>query len=274
MCIETTATAAPGAFGVIRKEPDEVVFVNERSFRLTFSMPHDLTIHPGQFLTLKPCSPGVPLLPRPFSVHRWNPLNRRLSLLIERRGPATHELARRAGGAFQLLGPLGKGFDTTGRGLHILLGGGIGAAPLFFLAETLQKTGEEVLVLAGYRSDRDTCSGEHIVPPGVTFKYAVESGSGFRGNVIDLLSEQIRGLRATCPIHLYACGPVPMLKALSHFYSTALCGLAVSLQVSLEGVMGCGVGACQGCACDTTAGKRLLCTCGPVFPAEKVVWAQ
>lgn len=274
MCIETTAVAAPGAFGLIRKEPDETVFVNERWFRLTFSMPQDLTIHPGQFLTLKPCSPGVSLLPRPFSVHRWNPSDRRLSLLIERRGPATNELARRAGGSFQLLVPLGKGFDTTGSGLHILLGGGIGTAPLFFLAETLQKRGEEVLVLAGYRSDRDACGAEDVVPPGVTFKCAVENGTGFRGNVIDLLNEQTRGFISGRPVHLYACGPVPMLKTLARFYSTVLRGLAASLQVSLEGMMGCGVGACQGCACDTTAGRRLLCTCGPVFPAEKVVWAQ
>lgn len=263
------ALAAPPA-ALYRLVPDAVEQLTPRWFRLTFTLPDPLSIDPGQFVTIKCESPAGPLLPRPISIHRWDPRSRQLGLLIEERGPATRGFARAAGSLFQLMVPLGHGFTLARGGLHLLIGGGIGAAPLYHLASRLLQAGERPVMLAGFREDGEVCRDLDIAPTGTAVFKAVDRGKlGFQGTVVDMLKalwdELVPSKR---PVHAYACGPYGMLRALAE-----ICRANGSdLQVAMEGLMGCGVGACQSCACQTAGGPELLCRCGPVFPSEKVVW--
>jgi dihydroorotate dehydrogenase electron transfer subunit len=168
--------------------------------------------------------------------------------------------------------PLGNGFDTDppgGMTRATLVGGGLGAAPLLSLAEALAAKGSPpVRAVLGFgrepfltREFEDLCD-ETLV--------ATEDGSaGFRGDVVSLLKETpFMGGE-----HMFACGPAPMLRALSRFAG----GQGTPLQASLEERMGCGYGACLGCVCNTAGGetavtRRRVCRDGPVFDGREVVW--
>jgi dihydroorotate dehydrogenase electron transfer subunit len=284
-----------------RITPESVEQLNSRFYRMNFILPEQLSINPGQFVTIK--SEKVPvLLPRPFCVHRWEPETRRLSLLIEARGTATDtfrepDIARHP---FQILIPLGHGFKVKPAKYHFLVGGGCGVAPLHFLADELMRGGGDgahrVFLAAGFRESADALAPETLAPQGAAITINVACNPF---TAVDLFREQLdsvlsgRGQRecsaatiskgcgdaatamvaadnAANEIQVYGCGPHPMLKRLA-----ALCAeKGLPLQVSLERIMGCGMGACQGCSCGTKKGPVLLCSEGPVLDATVVNWDE
>ena len=151
-------------------------------------------------------------------------------------------------------------FDTA-----ILVSGGIGTAPMLFLEKILAAKGKKIINLIGGRSKED------LLAPGLSnCRFATDDGSeGFRGNVVELLGSGLPALRKEGTCKVFACGPNPMLKALARLCQAN----RTACDVSLESVMGCGIGICYGCSVEVKSpdgGLRtiLLCQEGPVIDAE------
>jgi dihydroorotate dehydrogenase electron transfer subunit len=226
------------------------------------------TPHPGQFYMLAASErwggveDGRPYLPRAFSHARAKPGpdGVELSFLLEEVGPGTTRLAQLASGeGLGLVGPLGIGFRPAVAGTRpLLVGGGIGAAPLLCLHDEL---GDETPVLLGFRSFEHVRAAE-LFRGGVDV--ATDDGSsGRQGLVTDLLRE---GLDADGMLTVFACGPPRMLEAVR-----AICAeRGVHAQLALESGMACGFGACFGCVVPTRDGYLRLCVDGPVLDADRL----
>jgi NAD(P)H-flavin reductase len=189
--------------------------------------------------------------------------------MLEDVGPGTQRLAElRPGDGLWLLGPLGQGFARPRDGRQaILVGGGVGAAPLAIWSDEL---GPDALVLLGFR-DAAHADGAALIPGA---RVATDDGSaGHQGLVTDLLRAELGGFALPSPAagstsgrryEVYACGPPPMLEAVR-----ALCAeLGVPAQLALESGMACGYGACFGCVVATKDGYVRLCVDGPVLDAD------
>jgi NAD(P)H-flavin reductase len=228
---------------------------------------------PGQFYMLAAAerwgggADERPFLPRAFSVLRRHE-DGTLDFLLEDVGPGTRRLAElRKGDGLWVLGPLGSGFAPPRDGRRpILVGGGVGAAPLAIWRDHL---GESALVLLGFR-DATRAEGALLIPGA---RVATDDGSvGHRGLVTELLraelatAPQARGSASGRRSEVYACGPPPMLEAVR-----ALCAeLDVPAQLALESGMACGFGACFGCVVPTKTGYVRLCVDGPVLDADSL----
>jgi dihydroorotate dehydrogenase electron transfer subunit len=208
-----------------------------------------------------------PYLPRAFSVCRVR--GHRLDFLIDDIGPGTARLARLAPGEdLWVSGPLGIGFSPPerlaprgGRAPALLVGGGIGTAPLVVLAEALESAGVAVKTLLGFRS-RQYAETARLFPG--TVALATDDGSaGHPGVVTELLETE---LGATPDQVVYACGPPPMLEAVRSICTAR----SVPAQLALEEAMACGFGACNGCVVKTVEGYRRLCVDGPVLLASEL----
>lgn len=209
---------------------------------------------PGQFLHIR-INDGIdPLLRRPFSIHRI--VDDGVEILFRVVGKGTRLLSKkRVGERLNLLGPLGNGFRIREDKGVVLVAGGIGIAPLFFLAEKLTKSKHPLTLLIGAKTKGEILCEDELRGLGVDVRIATEDGSyGNRGLVTDLL-------HTLHPTHIYACGPVSMLKKVTEFAKWN----GISCQVSLETRMGCGVGACLGCAVKIGSSYKYVCRDGPVF---------
>lgn len=234
---------------------------------------------PGQFVNIKVTDDLEPLLRRPFSIHQ---IYRQtgIKILYEAIGRGSEALTqRKSGECLDVIGPLGNGFDYGGRrtaddGRRILVAGGMGTAPLVFLAEKLAKT--KNLVLLGARTKDDILCEKEFKELGCEVKIATDDGSrGFKGYVSELLKDELSAKRYPCLSGrqalnaLYACGPTPMLKEISRISQE----YEIPTQISLEAHMACGIGACMGCVIKTKEDEyKRVCKDGPVFEASRVIW--
>jgi dihydroorotate dehydrogenase electron transfer subunit len=220
--------------------------------------PHGPAPDPGQFAMLAAAerwgggADARPFLPRAFSVARRHD-DGTLDFLLEDVGPGTNRLAELADGDdVWLLGPLGRGFAPPRAGRRpVLVGGGVGIAPLAILQDAL---GPSALTLLGFR-DADHAEGAALLNDP---RVATDDGSvGHHGFVTELLVPELDDAQ------VYACGPPPMLEAVR-----ALCTEHdVPAQLALESGMACGFGACFGCVVPTNHGYVRLCVDGPVLDA-------
>lgn len=216
---------------------------------------------PGQFYMLAAelgwgGADGRPYLPRAFSYARAN--DAALAFLLEAIGPGTQRLARlEQGDGVWVTGPLGIGFSQPERGRAILVGGGIGAAPLLCWRDSV---GADTTTLLGFRSAQH--AEAHVYFPGAAL--ATDDGSiGHHGFVTELLREELdRDPEAT----IYACGPPPMLEAVRALAAER----EVPAQLAMESGMACGFGACMGCVVQTRSGYVRLCVDGPVVDAAEL----
>ena len=222
---------------------------------------------PGQFVALYPKDKST-LLPRPISICEVMPQEERLRIVYRVAGAGTTEFAAlQAGDEVDMLGVLGNGFPTEAAELEktaFLIGGGIGVPPILELAKRLSCRKQ---IIVGYR-DANCFLKEDFEKYGEVF-IATENGSvGTRGNVTDAIRE--KGLKADI---IYACGPMPMLRAVKALAEEE----NIPAYISLEERMACGVGACLGCVCKTRdvdahshVHNARICTDGPVFEAREV----
>jgi dihydroorotate dehydrogenase electron transfer subunit len=220
---------------------------------------------PGQFYMLTAAdrwgggADERPYLPRAFSYARARSANGgvRLEFLLEDVGPGTERLAElEPGEGLALLGPLGVGFRPPEPDARpLLVGGGIGTAPLLCLSEAL----DAPRVLLGFRS-ADHAEAATLFPDPVVATY--DGSAGRRALVTELLAEELDAGPAT----VFACGPPPMLEAVR-----AMCSeRGVPAQLALESGMACGFGACFGCVVPTREGYIRLCLDGPVLDADRL----
>ncbi len=222
---------------------------------------------PGQFYMLAAAASWGggegerPYLPRAFSHCRVvsEASGPRLGFMLDAVGPGTERLTDlRPGEDLWLVGPLGLGFRAPARGRALLVGGGIGAAPILALADEL---GPTATVLLGFRSVAHAgVSSLFIAEP----RLATDDGSaGRHALVTDLLHDELDHDPAAT---VFACGPPPMLEAVR-----ALCATrGVEAQLALESGMACGYGACFGCVVPTRSGFVRLCLDGPVLDAAEL----
>ena len=222
----------------------------------------DCDIKPGQFVNI--AVPGK-YLRRPISIHGYSASARRLKLLYDVVGEGTEILSlMKSGEKLNILGALGNGFNMPHTPQKVfLLGGGIGCAPLFYLAETLKSQGSEPIVIFGFNTARDIYDVRSLYERYSdieTHIATVDGSKGVRGFVTDVIRE--KNLTAD---YFYACGPMPMLRALC-------LNLDIPGEVSLESRMGCGFGACMCCSLETKDGARRICKEGPVFKKEQLIW--
>jgi len=209
-----------------------------------------------------------PYLPRAFSFARVRPLpggqGADLSFLLEEVGPGTRRLGELApGDPLALLGPLGFGFAPPEEGRRALLvGGGIGAAPILCWDDELRGAGVEAPVLLGFRTAGHAAAADLFA--GAPEVCTDDGSVGRRA----LVTEPLRAELAADPAAtVYACGPEPMLEAVR-----SLCAeLDVPAQLALEAGMACGYGACFGCVVPTVDGYARVCVDGPVFAADRLV---
>jgi dihydroorotate dehydrogenase electron transfer subunit len=215
---------------------------------------------PGQFVMVK-CGEDTSL-PRPISIHRTNG-NGELALMVNVVGKGTDWLAKRkAGDKISLFGPLGNGFTLNEQHRNLLLvAGGIGIAPLAFLAEHALKKKHGVTILIGAPTVSRLCPTE-LLPAGCDIINVTQDGStGKRGLVTDFIAPN-----AAIADGVFTCGPMPMLRAINKLE------LKQPVQASLEVRMACGRGICYGCGIPTQHGQKKVCEDGPVFDLNDIAW--
>jgi len=220
---------------------------------------------PGQFVHIRVKDGYDPLLRRPFSIHKSQ--EGKIEILYKVVGRGTEFLSgEKIGGRIDILGPLGQGFKEKADFKRVILvAGGIGVAPLYFLTERL--VGNDILVLLGAESEKKVLCLEDFRNLNINLEIATEDGSqGYNGLVSDLF---LSVLRERPQVDLVcACGPTPMLKKVAQLSLR----YKVPCQVSLEQRMGCGIGACRGCTIKGQNGYLRVCCDGPVFDAHQILW--
>ena len=226
-----------------------------------------LTEHaaPGQFVNVR-CGEGcLPLLRRPFSISRVE--GDVLELMFNVVGQGTRMLAsRKSGDLVDVLGPLGVPFGVNGSyETALLVGGGLGAAPLPFLTDRLVHGRKRVITFLGARTEKQLA--EQFL---VDVHVSTDDGSrGFHGTVVDNLKNYLLVTKPEKP-KIFGCGPTRMLKALAEFADT----VGIECELSLEGDMACGMGICQGCPVERTDGEKkysLVCVEGPTFNSHDII---
>jgi dihydroorotate dehydrogenase electron transfer subunit len=244
---------------------------SDENFRLTLDCPLIAeSAKPGQFVMIRTSFGKDPLLRRPFSVHQTSK-DGTIQIYFKVVGRGTHILAHvKTGEELSVFGPLGKGFRLNTHAPAILVGGGLGIAPMLFLAKEnsrLKKSSSEDLIVLGAREKSE------LAPLLDDFRQfnrkiltATDDGSlGHHGFVTGLL--QSIDLPQGCIV--YACGPEPMMAGVNKICRDQ----GIPCQVSVESVMACGMGACLGCSRPAKSGTYThVCLQGPVYDAEELIW--
>ncbi len=224
----------------------------------------------GQFVMAR-CGKDT-ILPRPLGIHSAE--DGQIAILFNVVGKGTAWLAqKKKGDTLDVFGPLGNGYDLKESSSNILLvAGGMGIAPLRFLAETAAGAGKTVTILNGARNidclvpvtTPQKLYDKGVKPETIQCVNATEDGSeGFKGLATQLIPHYLKNID-----QIFACGPTAMYKTMAQM--EALKGRPV--QVSLEIMMGCGTGVCYGCTIRTRDGLKQVCKDGPVFDLDKVLF--
>ena len=254
--------------------------VGEKRFRMRLRCPGIASrAKPGQFVMVRAWETrapkdGSPFLRRPLGIHAVSGKGE-IALLYQVLGPATELFSRkRKGDILEIIGPLGNGFDFSAvTRVPVIVCGGMGAAPLGFLAQRLcAKTGagkSRPLVLVGAKTRAHLIGEQEFRKAGCEVLIATDDGTkGYYGYVTELLRKLLAERKDLLKSVFFACGPRPMLKELSGLAQE----YALPAQVSLEEHMACGIGACLGCAIDTVSGYQRVCHEGPVFRSSEIIW--
>ena len=213
---------------------------------------------PGQFVNIE--LDGF-YLRRPISICDYD--DRTITLIYKVVGSGTEVMSRMTAGAkLDLLTGLGNGFDPAVECRRpLLVGGGVGVPPLYRLAKELSARGREVTVALGFNTAAEIFYEDEFRTLGAKVFVSTADGSkGTKGFVTDAIREN-----AVEFDYFYACGPMPMLRALCECCEQ-------NGELSFEERMGCGFGAGMGCSCKTHAGKKRICKDGPVMKREEIIW--
>ncbi|MBQ6998606.1 MAG: dihydroorotate dehydrogenase electron transfer subunit [Clostridia bacterium] len=211
---------------------------------------------PGQFVNIK--VDGF-YLRRPISVCDYD--SEGLTLIYKVVGNGTEVMSKiEKCAVLDLLVGLGNGFDTSKSGDRpLLIGGGMGVAPMYNLCKKLIAEGKKPIVVNGFNSAKDVYYENEFKALGAEVYITTADGTnGTKGFVTDVT----KNLDYT---YFYTCGPMPMFKAVEATAKT-------SGQFSFEERMGCGFGACMGCSCETKYGNKRICKDGPVLEREEIIW--
>ena len=216
---------------------------------------------PGQFVMVR-CGEEY-VLPRPFSIHQVNGDSIALFFNVWKDGKGTNWLSQsKIGDNIDLLGPLGNSYSIHPESHNLLLvAGGMGIAPLRFLAQQALQKGYSVTLLYGTAN-----KNRYPLPTEIEVVVATEDGSaGKKGRITEFIPEYIDWAD-----QIFACGPLPMYQAMAQMPELK----DKPVQISLEVRMGCGRGVCYGCTVKTKGGLKQVCQDGPVFDLDDVLWDE
>ena len=221
---------------------------------------------PGQFVEVRVDNTPSVLLRRPISIHYCNKETNELGLLVQLVGDGTRWMATlKAGDTVNIVLPLGNGFTlpTDASVRPLLIGGGVGVAPLLYLGMKLKEMGITPTFLLGSRTENELMQVQEYEKVGPVYITTENGAVGEQGYVTQhsvLAREQFD--------QVYTCGPKPMMVAVARWAKAS----GVPCEVSLENKMACGVGACLCCVEDTKDGHVCVCNEGPVFSIDKLSW--
>lgn len=223
-------------------------------------------IQPGQFVNIQVKNTSTTFLRRPFSIHDVDYERNTFSILVKTVGNGTHKISEIVpGDSLSVIFPLGNGFTrATAKDRVLLVGGGVGIAPMLILAKELQKACAQVHILLGAQSKSDHILLDVFKKHGSLYLSTDDGSLGTKGFVTD--HEIFSSLQNIDKI--YCCGPEPMMKAVAAKanQSNTFC------EVSLENTMACGFGVCLCCVTKTKSGNECVCTSGPVFNINNLEW--
>lgn len=209
----------------------------------------------GQFVNIKL---DGRFLRRPISVCDCE--EGKLTLIYKVVGEGTEQMSRiETGEELDVLCGLGNGYDISLSAKPLLIGGGVGVPPLYYLAKRLIKAGQTPTVILGFNTKDEIFLEDEFKALGCkTYVTTADGSYGIKGFVTDAMA----GIDYD---YFYTCGPMPMFKAIENIVTT-------SGQYSFEERMGCGFGACMGCSCKTKDGYKRICKDGPVLKREEIIW--
>lgn len=221
---------------------------------------------PGQFVEVK-VDNATTFLRRPISINYVDKSKNELWLLIQIIGDGTLSMSKlKTGDTVDIMLPLGNSFTIPNQGEEqelLLIGGGVGTAPMLYLGDFLKKSGFKPSFLLGARSEKDVLQKEDFEAIGPVYITTEDGSLGEKGYVT-----QHSILNNKRFDRIYTCGPKPMMVAVAKVAHEA----SIACEVSLENTMACGIGACLCCVEKTTEGHICVCTEGPVFNINKLTW--
>lgn len=230
----------------------------------TEPLPH---MYPGQFVEVMVKHTSDVFLRRPISINYYDAELNEMWLLIHQVGAGTKALSQlKSGDYVNCVFPLGKGFSMNFEGTNILLvGGGVGTAPLLQYGRELKKMGKNIFFLLGGRSIRDLLQLDLFEKLGTVCVTTEDGSMGEKGFVTNhsVLKNEKFDFIATC-------GPKPMMVAIAKYAIEQ----QIECEASLENLMACGLGACLCCVEKTITGNRCVCKDGPVFNIKELLWQR
>ena len=241
--------------------------INDRYVLIKLTHNEELPpMEPGQFVEVRVDGSPTTFLRRPISINFVDRKNNQLWLLVATVGEGTHKMAQlKEGEILNCVLPLGKSFTMPQQPQekYLLVGGGVGTAPMLYLGEQLKEIGCTPTFLLGARSQKDLLELENFEPLGRLFVTTEDGTAGEKGFVTNHSILQNEKFDRIC-----VCGPTPMMKAVAQYARQN----NIECEVSLENMMACGIGACLCCVEKTTEGNLCVCTDGPVFNIKQLLW--
>lgn len=243
-----------------------VEWLNAKNVLLTLTASQQMPeMLPGQFVEVRIDNAPDVFLRRPISIHFFDPQKNLLYLMVQVVGKGTKRMAAlNVGDVLNLILPLGNTFSIPEIPQRLLLvGGGVGVAPLLYLGAELKKKGHRVTFLLGARTANDLLRMEAFKGYGDVYVTTEDASLGEKGFVTQhsLLQQQNFDF-------IYTCGPTPMMQAVARYAKEK----GIPCEASLENTMACGLGACLCCVTDTQHGHKCVCSDGPIFNINELKW--
>jgi dihydroorotate dehydrogenase electron transfer subunit len=220
---------------------------------------------PGQFVQVRVDNAPSVFLRRPISVNYVDRANNELWLLVQKVGDGTRKMSEyKIGDIVNMLLPLGNSFSMPkeSQSSLLLVGGGVGIAPLLYMGSILKQQGFVPMFLLGARSAAGLMQLDEFRKLGEVYITTEDGSEGEKGFVT-----QHSVLQGKIDM-IYTCGPTPMMQAVARFAQYK----SIDCEVSLENKMACGIGACLCCVTQTQTGHKCVCTDGPVFNSKELSW--
>ena len=243
-----------------------VICLHERYVLLRLTQDEPLpSMFPGQFVEVRVDGGQHTFLRRPISINFVDRDRNELWLLVATVGEGTRWMATlQTGDTLNIIGPLGNGFMTpAGQGEILLVGGGVGVAPLLYQGAWLREHGLQPVFLLGARTAKDLLLLDEFRKYGEVLLTTEDGSAGERGFVTQHSVLQQRQF-----LLIQSCGPTPMMKAVARYAYQ----VDTECEVSLENMMACGLGACLCCVEKTVEGNLCVCKEGPVFNIKRLLW--
>ena len=243
-----------------------VEWLNAKNVLLTLTASQQMPeMLPGQFVEVRIDNAPDVFLRRPISIHFFDSQKNLLYLMVQVVGKGTKRMAAlNVGDVLNLILPLGNTFSIPESPQRLLLvGGGVGVAPLLYLGAELKKKGHRVTFLLGARTANDLLRMEAFKGYGDVYVTTEDASLGEKGFVTQhsLLQQQNFDF-------IYTCGPTPMMQAVARYAKEK----GIPCEASLENTMACGLGACLCCVTDTQHGHKCVCSDGPIFNINELKW--